>query len=177
MPRNIEIKARIENRNNLIARATRIADEGPIEINQDDTFFRCENGRLKLRIFSEHEGELIFYQRADEHGPEESFYLRSPTSTPVTLRDSLSMAYGQIGRVQKHRTLFLVGRTRIHVDVVEGLGEFVELEVVLKENESVDCGIDEAHSLMEQLDINPSQLVQGAYVDLITQLVQHTDLL
>ena len=169
MARNIEIKARIESIETIAAKAVAIADKGPIEIIQDDTFFRCESGRLKLRAFSKEEGELIFYRRANKQGPKESFYLRSPTSTPETLRDSLSLAYGQAGRVQKHRTLFLVGRTRVHLDNVEGLGHFLELEVVLDEGESGEVGVREAHELMTKLGIEPSQLIEGAYVDLLVQ--------
>src|SRR6267378_8178724 len=78
MARNIEIKAHVESIEALAAKAAAIADEGPIEIIQDDTFFRCESGRLKLRAFSSEEGELIFYRRANQRGPKESFYLRSP---------------------------------------------------------------------------------------------------
>lgn len=169
MPRNIEIKAHIESVQLLSPKAEAIANEGPIEIVQDDTFFHCENGRMKLRAFSEEDGELIFYRRANQQGPKESFYLRSPTSSPGTLREALSQAYGQAGRVQKHRTLFLVGRTRIHLDQVKGLGHFLELEVVLKEGESVELGIREAHTLMAQLGVEESQLVEGAYVDLLAQ--------
>ncbi len=166
MPRNIEIKARIENIGSLLSKATAMADEGPVEIVQDDTFFACENGRLKLRAFSETDGELIFYHRANQQGPKESFYLRSPTSSPDTLRETLSRAHGEIGRVQKHRTLFLVGRTRIHLDDVKDLGQFLELEVVLKDDESADSGVKEAHDLMAKLGIEASQLIEGAYLDL-----------
>lgn len=169
MARNVEIKARIASVEALVPKAAAIADKGPVEIIQDDTFFRCESGRLKLRAFSEEEGELIFYRRANQQGPKESFYLRSPTSAPETLRDSLSLAYGQAGRVQKHRTLFLVGRTRVHLDKVEGLGHFLELEVVLEEGESTEVGVREAHVLMAKLGVEPSQLIEGAYVDLIAQ--------
>ena len=139
MSRNIEIKAQIENVEALVKLAAAIASNGPVEIAQDDTFFRCESGRLKLRAFSDGTGELIFYRRANGRGPKESFYIRSPTPAPDSLRDSLSLAYGQIGRVIKHRTLFIVGRTRIHLDNVEKLG------------------------------IEPHQLVGDAYIDLITR--------
>src|SRR5258705_4713367 len=146
MARNIEIKAHVESVEVLAPKAAAIADEGPIEIIQDDTFFRCDSGRLKLRAFSSEEGELIFYRRANQRGPKESFYLRSPTSAPDTLRESLSQAYGQAGLVQKHRTLFLVGRTRIHFDNVKGLGHFLELQVVLNEAELSHAGIPEAQA-------------------------------
>jgi len=167
MPRNVEIKARIDSVAALAARAAAIATQGPVEIAQDDTFFRCETGRLKLRAFSATEGELIFYRRADAQGPKESFYVRTPTSTPDSLRECLSLAYGRVGRVVKHRTLYLVGRTRVHLDQVEGLGHFMELEVVLDETEPVEVGVEEAHALMARLGVQPSQLVETAYVDLL----------
>lgn len=169
MPRNIEIKARIESVSAILPKAAALANQGPIEIRQDDTFFACANGRLKLRAFSHDDGELIFYRRANEHGPKESFYIRSPTSSPDTLRESLSLACGQAGRVRKHRTLFLVGRTRVHLDRVEGLGNFLELEVVLAEGEPPEAGVAEARQLMARLGVEPSQLVEEAYVDLLAR--------
>jgi len=167
MARNVEIKVRIESVESVFSKAAELADEGPVEIIQDDTFFPCENGRLKLRAFSEDEGELIFYRRSRRKGPKESFYIVSPTGSPDTLRESLSLAYGTAGRVCKNRTLLLAGRTRIHLDRVEGLGDFLELEVVLEEGEPVESGEAEARDLMEKLGIRPDQLIECAYVDLL----------
>jgi len=169
MARNVEIKARVESIDVLAARAAALATEGPFEIAQDDTFFRCESGRLKLRVFSPESGELIFYRRATQHGPRESFYVRAPTAQPDALREALSLAYGKVGRAVKHRLLYLVGRTRVHLDRVEKLGHFLELEVVLKDGESSEVGVREAHALMARLGIEPSALVAGAYVDLLAQ--------
>ena len=120
----------------MTPRVAALADQGPIEIEQDDTFFRCERGRLKLRAFSVAEGQLIFYRRPVQAGPKESFFVISPTASPDSLREALSLAFGIAGRVRKHRTLYLVGRTRVHLDQVETLGHFLELEVVLREGES-----------------------------------------
>src|SRR3954470_3246340 len=170
MARNIEIKARVENVALLQPTVATLASEGPLEIAQDDTFFRCDNGRLKLRAFSLDSGELICYRRTNQRGPKESSFLRSPTSSPETLRESLSLAYGQIGRIRKYRTLYLVGRTRVHLDRVEGLGHFLELEVVLVDDESAEQGIREAGDLMDQLGIQPEQLIEGAYLDLLSDL-------
>jgi predicted adenylyl cyclase CyaB len=169
MPRNIEIKARIAGVAALRPLAARLADTGPTIIEQDDTFFACPHGRLKLRDQFGAGAELIFYQRADERGPKESFYLRVPVPDPNALRELLQLAHGQTGRVRKRRMLFLVGRTRIHLDVVEGLGEFLELEVVLRDGESAEEGGVEAGRIMAQLDVTPQQLIQGAYVDLLRQ--------
>jgi predicted adenylyl cyclase CyaB len=169
MARNIEIKARIDSVESLALRTAAIATQGPIEIAQDDTFFRCDSGRLKLRAFSATQGELIFYRRADAQGPKESFYVRTPTSDPDGVRECLSLACGAVGRVAKHRTLYLVGRTRVHLDRVEGLGDFVELEVVLEDDEPAEAGVREAHALMARLGVEPSQLVAAAYVDLLAR--------
>jgi len=167
MARNIEIKARVADMDALAARAAAIADGGPTEIPQDDTFFRCDNGRLKLRVFVDGRGELIFYRRPDADGPKVSFYVLSPTDSPDTLRAALTLANGQEGRVVKHRTLFMVGRTRVHLDRVQGLGDFVELEVVLGDDEEVEAGTREAHALMARLQIAADCLVEGAYHDLL----------
>jgi predicted adenylyl cyclase CyaB len=167
MARNIEIKARVADMDALTARAAAIADGGPTEIAQDDTFFRCDNGRLKLRTYADGTGHLIFYRRPDEDGPKVSFYILSPTDSPDTLREALTLSNGQEGRVIKHRTLFMVGRTRVHLDRVEGLGDYMELEVVLADGETIDAGAREAWDLMARLRIPADCLVEGAYHDLL----------
>jgi predicted adenylyl cyclase CyaB len=167
MARNIEIKARLESVGALLPRVKALADQGPTEIFQDDTFFSCPNGRLKLRVFSTTEGQLIFYQRPNSAGPKVSFYVISPTASPDTLREALSLAFGQIGRIRKHRTLFLIGRTRVHLDQVEGLGHFLELEVVLADGEPSEAGVAIAQRLLSELGISPTQLMESAYVDLL----------
>jgi predicted adenylyl cyclase CyaB len=163
---NVEIKARVDDIEALEARVQELADKGPITINQEDTFFHCDSGRLKLRILGPDDGQLIFYRRPDQAGPKMSFYLCSQTSQPETMRQSLELAYGSTGQVSKRRTLYLVGRTRIHLDRVEGLGEFMELEVVLEQGDNQEEGIAEAQQFMKKLLIEDDQLVEGAYVDL-----------
>jgi adenylate cyclase class IV len=165
--RNIEIKARVPDLAAMAARAAALADGGPIEIRQDDTFFACERGRLKLRAFPGGEGQLIFYQRPDRAGPKASFFAIAPTACCDALRDVLRLAYGEAGRVRKHRTLYHVGRTRVHLDRVEGLGDFLELEVVLADGEPPEPGIAEAQALMQRLGVDAHQLIEGAYVDLL----------
>jgi len=170
MARNIEIKARIAGVQQMLPRAAALAGQPAVEILQDDTFFACTDGRLKLRAFSPERGELIFYRRANQQGPKESFYVLSPTASPDTLREALTLAWGQAGRVRKRRLLLMVGRTRVHLDEVEGLGDFLELEVVLRDDESAEAGEREAHELMAQLGVEPSQLISTAYVDLLAAL-------
>jgi predicted adenylyl cyclase CyaB len=170
MARNIEIKARLSSLEALLPVASALADHGPESIAQDDTFFACISGRLKLRVFADGHGELIAYERPDASGPKTSDYIITPVADPNALRDTLARALGVAGRVVKQRTLLLVGRTRVHLDRVEGLGEFLELEVVLRHGESAEQGAAEAHALLERLQVDASQLVCGAYVDLLRAL-------
>ena len=165
MGRNIEIKARVADLSSVERRTQRIADSGPTVIHQADTFFQCSEGRLKLRKFDETSGELIAYSRADAEGPEESRYAIVSTEDPDGLRDLLTASLGVRGVVRKRRVLYLVGRARVHLDRVEGLGDFVELEVVLGPGATVGEGTREAHTLMEILGID--ELVCGAYIDLL----------
>ncbi len=136
MARNVEIKARVADRTALEARVAHLADSGPTSIAQRDTFFHCARGRLKLRDFGDGSGELIAYQRSDDRGPKLSTYLRAPTADPEALLAALAAACEVRGEVRKQRTLYLIGATRVHLDTVDLLGHFVELEVVLREDQS-----------------------------------------
>ena len=170
MPRNIEIKARLDDFRRVERIARDLSDSTPETIEQEDVFFPCQHGRLKLRIFSPHHGELIHYHRPDRSGPKTSQYLITPTSDPSGLREALTRAHGVRAVVSKTRLLFLAGRTRIHLDRVEDLGDFLELEVVLAENEPITAGEAEAHQLMAKLGIAPEDLVPQAYVDLLESI-------
>ena len=167
MPRNIELKARIDSVEAMLPVARALADGPPQSIAQDDTFFVCANGRLKLRDFGDGSGELIHYQRADTAGPKLSDYVRVPTSEPAALREALGRVQGVLGRVRKTRWLLLAGPTRIHLDRVEGLGDFLELEVVLRDDQSEAEGVAMADALLQALGVSPTQRLAGAYLDLM----------
>ena len=79
----------------------------------------------------------------------------------------LSAALDVRGVVRKRRSVYLVGQTRVHLDQVEGLGDFVELEVVLQPQQNSSDGVAIAHDLMRKLGILPSQLIDKAYIDLL----------
>ena len=168
MPANVEIKARVDSVEALLPLARALSDDvHPQLIHQDDTFFDAPHGRLKLRVFGDGSGELIHYHRPDVDGPKVSDYLLAPVAEPETLRAVLSRAFGLLGRVRKERILVLVGATRVHLDRVEGLGDFLELEVVLAEGQTEADGVAVAHALMAGLQVTPAQLVSGAYLDLL----------
>ena len=165
--RNVEIKARIEDISTVAARALAIADRGPIEIFQEDIYFDYPEGRLKLRRLSGEEGELIFYTRADTATARESRYRILLTPDPDGVIKTMSARYGVIGHVRKKRTLFLVGNARIHLDEVEHLGLFVEIEVVLSEDETVEQGSATVSLMMKHLGIRKKDLVGESYIDLL----------
>lgn len=174
MARNIEIKARIDDFSAMYEKLALLADGLPDIIDQDDTFFICPHGRLKLRTFSPDRGELIFYQRPDQAGPKTSFYQLTETQDPDSLRETLTLAYGAAGRVIKQRALFMTGQTRLHLDRVKHLGDYLEFEVVLDESETPEQGIAIAEDLLEKLGIERQELVDQAYVDLLNAKGKHS---
>jgi len=60
-----------------------------------------------------------------------------------------------------------VGQTRVHLDNVEGLGQFMELEVVMREEQSDAEGQAISEGLMTELGVEQSDLLEGAYMDLL----------
>jgi predicted adenylyl cyclase CyaB len=61
----------------------------------------------------------------------------------------------------------MIGTTRLHLDKIEGLGTYMELEVALNNRQSVENGKQIALDLMNKLGIDLSCLVKGAYLDLL----------
>lgn len=167
MPANIEIKARVCDLASLKQRAEDMSDSPPQVIPQEDTFFNTPHGRLKLRQLTPDWGQLVYYERDDTAGPKRSSYAIVETSDPFALKAALTAALGVRGVVRKTRTLYLVGQTRIHFDEVEGLGRFIELEVVLRPGQSDAEGQAIAEDLIKELGVAKSDLLEGAYMDLL----------
>jgi predicted adenylyl cyclase CyaB len=142
--------------------------DAPVEIlDQEDTFFTTPQGRMKLRVLGTNSGQLISYRREDVPGPRPSRYLIAPTGDPTALKEILTSVCGVLGVVRKRRCLYRIGQTRIHLDRVSGLGDFIELEVVLRPDQAESEGMQIAAQLMERLGIAADQLVEKAYLDLV----------
>ncbi len=169
MPANIEIKAALHDRAAVIAAAARLADSGPEIIQQEDIFFHCDGARLKLRILGPDHGELIRYERQNVADAKLSRYAIARTPDPYILLEILTRALGRLGTVKKVRTLYLAGQTRIHIDQVEDLGDFLELEVVMRDRQSEDEGKRIAAELLGKLGIAREALVADAYIDLLAR--------
>jgi predicted adenylyl cyclase CyaB len=167
MRANIEIKAILADPARAEEIAARLAGAPPQIIPQEDVFFRSQGARLKLRILAPDSGELIRYERANVPDARSSRYTIARTSDPDALVEILTAALGTVGIVRKIRRLYLVGQTRVHIDEVEGLGMFLELEVVLRPAQSEAEGRRIAEQLLAEFAIQPEHLIGEAYVDLL----------
>ena len=168
MGRNIEVKVRLRDPRGVTARVRALAGTEPTRQEQDDIYFSAPRGRLKLRVAPDGQGELIAYERPDSVGPQLSTYTLVPTDQPDALHEALGATLGTIGRVRKVRLLWLLGRTRLHLDQVDDLGAFLELEVVLVEGEDLAAGEAEASALLTTLEILPEDRVETSYLDLLS---------
>jgi homotetrameric cytidine deaminase len=158
--RNLEIKARDPDPAGSLERALALGAEDRGEITQRDTYFGRTAGRLKLREQSPGDAELIEYRRSDDAGPRVSDYRLVPVSDPDALREALDAALGTLVVVEKRRRLLLWEGVRIHLDEVEGLGSFVELE-------ATDGDPAKVERLRTELDIPDERLIAGSYSDLL----------
>lgn len=166
MPRNIEIKARARDFEGIKSRAEKLSDTAVKIIPQEDIFFNTPQGRLKLRVLAD-DAQLIYYTRPDQHGPKRSDYRIASVNDSENLKRVLELAYGIRGVVRKTRYLYLVGQTRVHLDAVDGLGQFMELEVVMEDGQSDAEGQKTAEDLMSALGVQRTDLIDGAYMDLL----------
>jgi len=170
MPQNVEIKARVRDPENLAAIIYDLTDSLGTILKQEDTFFKVQKGRLKLRVLeNENHGELIYYERPDESGPKCSEFYTTEIPDAATFKFSMDKAIGILGTVKKCRRLYMFGTTRIHLDEVAGLGCFLEFEVVLQPGQSAEDGEKIAKELMAQLGVEESDLIAVAYMDLLLQ--------
>ncbi|XP_055843771.1 uncharacterized protein LOC129910416 [Episyrphus balteatus] len=166
--RNIEIKARVgsdsefETKVNIAKKLT--ASEGELLI-QKDIFFNSETGRLKLRHTENAKAQLVYYDRPDIAGPKLSKFNKITIDEPEILEKILTASNGARGILKKHRYLFMYKNTRIHMDKVEDLGNFMEFEVCLKPEQTIEEGQAFAEELMKLFGIKEDDLMTGAYFD------------
>lgn len=164
---NIEIKARVKDLDSLMDLMQALSDRPCRKLMQEDIFFVVGRGRLKLRIQGENHGELIYYERNNSSQARPSNYHIYATYQPRALQALLEASLGVRGRVRKQRLLYIVGATRIHLDNVDGLGSFVEIETVLEPSQSSEQGLAMVRFIQERLGIEEADLVGLAYIDLI----------
>jgi homotetrameric cytidine deaminase len=167
--RNIEFKARDPDPERTLALALALGAEDRGEIAQTDTYFSRARGRLKLREQDPGETELIQYRRADSPGARESEYRRVPAADAHALRAALDAALGTLVVVRKRRRLLVRDDVRIHLDEVEGLGAFLELEAVAAPGSDLAAEHDKVSRLRAELEVAEDSLVPQSYSDLLLE--------
>jgi predicted adenylyl cyclase CyaB len=164
--RNLEVKAGVKSLVPIRSRLWRLdGARRHAVLQQTDRYFRVPKGRLKLReMGARRDAELIAYLRPDRRSARTSEFQRLPTADPVGTRRLLERMLGLHACVRKRREVWLYRNARIHLDRVEGLGRFIEIEVVVTE------GMPQARALMKELrdvlGISAKDLIAGSYSSL-----------
>lgn len=165
---NLEIKARCKDLDAAQQRARELATAHVGVDEQTDTYFVTRSGRLKLRESSLSGGQLIPYRRPDQPGPKRSDYLVIPIERPTALKALLAEVLGVHRVVRKQREIFLVDNVRIHLDRVDGLGTFLELEAVFDGAPEVPpAERAKVDRLMDALGVAPDDLLETSYEALV----------
>jgi homotetrameric cytidine deaminase len=176
--RNVELKARDPDPARTLERALALGADDKGEIQQRDTYFSGARGRLKLRE-QETGGsplwdELIEYSRTDSTDARTSTYRRVPVADVEPLREALDAAYGTLGTVAKRRRLLIWEGVRIHLDEVEGLGSYIELEAVAEAGSDLSAEHDKVERLRADLGIEDDNLIATSYSDLLLTAADST---
>jgi adenylate cyclase class 2 len=166
---NIEIKARCANPQAIrdILR-TKGADFRGVD-RQTDTYFKVSHGRLKLRE-GRIENCLVYYERKDQAGPKQSEVILSPTTPQSPLKDILTKSLGVLVVVEKQREIYFIDNVKFHIDMVESLGSFVEIEALDADGTRGKDGLlAQCQTFLELFKIAPEALVAVSYSDLLLQ--------
>jgi homotetrameric cytidine deaminase len=163
--RNVELKAVDADPEATLERALAAGARDQGVLTQRDTYFGAPRGRLKLREEDPGEAHLIAYERADEAAARTSEYRIAPVAAPGALRAALEASLGVSQVVEKRRRLLLWETVRIHLDDVDGLGRFVELEAVAGSDSDLAREHEQVRMLREILGIENGAIQTGSYAD------------
>ena len=165
--RNIEIKARYSD----LSRAREIAKElgGNFlwKDQQVDTYFTVARGKLKLRESGLNGAELLPYLKRDDHGHKRSDYAKLPVAEPDVVRGLLDELLGRKLQVRKTREVYLVGNVRVHLDEVEGLSTFLELEAVVPAGGNEAAEHAKVRTMLDRFGVPTGDLLEGSYPDML----------
>lgn len=163
---NIEIKARCDNfeiiREILKSQqATFIKD-----CHQTDTYFKTKNGRLKFRE-SNFGNFLVFYNRQDQQGPKESKTIIHETESNSNLKEILINSFELLTVIDKQREIYSIKNVKIHLDSVENLGNFIEIEAQGDSNYNKANLLDECNYYLKLFKVPEEDLIPVSYSDLL----------
>jgi adenylate cyclase len=166
---NIELKARCDDLERLRTACVSLGAEAEEPERQIDTHFAVAQGRLKLRESLRSGAELIHYVRPDVAGVRESHYEIVQIDDAEGLKALLKRALGVQAVVAKRREVYLIGNVRVHLDKVQGLGGFVELEGIVDHPAELFHVAEEVRRLEQALKIDRPSLVKESYADLVAK--------
>jgi predicted adenylyl cyclase CyaB len=166
--RNLEAKFRLDDSRKARERAVAIGYTQRSVVLQRDTFFRCASGKLKLRE-EDSRAMLIYYGRCAADGLQLSTYEIVEIVDPERTRATLGAALGVIAEVRKQRMLLMRANVRLHLDRVEELGEFGEIEAVIPEDSDPECSRASVDELLAALQISRETLIDVSYFELAAQ--------
>ena len=164
----VEIKAKVEDLAQVRERLRELGARHLGTFRQIDTYFEVPEGRLKLRETSgERLAELVYYEREDVPGPKKSNVYLVRLEKPRAFKEVLCKVLRMKVVVKKIREVYIYRGTRIHLDMVEGLGAFIEFE---KKTLDVEGDREFLKELMSELALDPSSLISLSYSDLLEAL-------
>jgi len=171
--RNLEAKFRLADHQSAHERALAIGFEPHGLLIQRDTFLVVANGKLKLR--EQPDGAwLIHYRRDDQRELQVSDYTIVQVGDPAAMRTMLGDALGTLAEVRKERTLMMRRNVRLHLDRVEGLGAFGEIEAVLADDDLPQAFHDEVAGILENLGVAAKDLIERSYFELLSTAISST---
>ncbi len=165
---NIEIKARCANQAEVrTLLLSKQADYRGTD-HQIDTYYQVPNGRLKLRQ-GNIENNLIHYTRSNQAGPKASeVTLYKAAENDESLQLLLSRALGVKVVVDKQREIYFIENVKFHIDQVEGLGHFVEIEAIDEDGSIGEVKLQEqCEHYMKLFSIREDDLIEVSYSDLL----------
>jgi adenylate cyclase class 2 len=172
--RNLEAKFRLADHPTAHERALAIGFEPRGILLQRDTFFVVANGKLKLR--EQPDGAwLIHYRRGDQQELQVSDYTIVPVSDAKPVRAMLGDALGTLAEVRKERTLMTRRNVRLHLDRVEGLGAFGEIEAVMADGDLPQAFHDEVAGILENLGVAANDLIERSYFELLSTAISRAE--
>ena len=171
---NVEIKARSERHEAVRAVLQQLGSRLVGTDHQVDTYFRVPEGRLKLREGSI-ENSLIHYLRADQSGPKTSDVLLYRVKPDPSLKDVLARALGVLVVVDKQREIHFVDNVKIHLDTVQGLGTFLEIEAIDADGSlNRETLQEQCETFMNHFEVQPADLQEDSYSDMLLRGQEET---
>lgn len=163
---SIEIKAKCEDLGKIEKILNTLEAEFLGIDHQIDTYFKVENGRMKLRE-GDIENYLIHYQRDNEEGPKKSTITIFKNTPQSSLKSLLEKSLGILTIVDKKRKIYFIKNIKFHLDSIENLGQFVEIEALDNQQQHTEEELKaQCEKYMAEFGINKKDLIANSYSDL-----------